>query len=73
MKKAIVGLGAIAAGVGLFLARRRVSQEMREHAKQMKAHCKEMMANPNGGDVPSSEVEESRRTEGAAAPSTPGA
>jgi hypothetical protein len=44
MKKAIVGFVAVGAGIGLLLAARRMSQEMREHSKQMKAHCKQMAA-----------------------------
>lgn len=70
MKKAIVGLGAVTAGVGLFLAARRLSQEMREQARQMRAHCKEMIANRNGGCTPPSgrEFEESGKTEAVAAP-----
>ena len=68
MKKAIVGLGAVTAGVGLFLAARRLSQEMREQARQMRAHCKEM-ASKNGGVPPSErEVEESDKTGAPVAP-----
>jgi hypothetical protein len=49
MKKAIVGIGAVAGGIGLFLAGRRVTQEMREHIKQMKVQCKQMAAAPPAG------------------------
>jgi hypothetical protein len=73
MKKAIVTVLAIGAVLGLGFAARRMSRKMRSHVSEMAAQCKEMMANRNGGDAPSSEVEESRKTEGAAAPSTPGA
>ena len=66
MKKAIVGLAAVGSVVGLLVAARRVSQELREHSKQMKAHCKqmaahckEMMASRNG----SSEVPDEREVE----------
>ena len=70
MKKMIVALLAIGAVLGLGFAARRMSRQMRAHASEMAAHCKEMMANRNGGGVPPSEreVEESRKTEGAAAP-----
>ena len=44
MKKAIVGFAAVGAVVGLFVAARRVSQEMGVHFEQMKAHCKQMAA-----------------------------
>lgn len=44
MKKAIVGLAAVGAVVGLFVAARRMSQEMRVHSEQMTAHCKQMAA-----------------------------
>ena len=44
MKKAIVGFAAVGAVVGLFVAARRMGQEMRRHAEQMKAHCKQMAA-----------------------------
>lgn len=44
MKKAIVGVAAVGAVVGGFVAARRVSQEMCEHSEQMKAHCREMAA-----------------------------
>jgi gas vesicle protein len=62
MKKAIVGVAAVGAVVGLLVAGRRMSAEMREHSKQMKAdckqmaaHCKEMMAGRNGSDEAPSE------------------
>jgi hypothetical protein len=42
MKKALVGFVAVGAGVGLLVAARRMSQEMRGHCKQMKAHCTQM-------------------------------
>lgn len=44
MKKAIVGLVAVAALVGVLPATRRISQKMREHSGQMAAQCKQMAA-----------------------------
>jgi hypothetical protein len=73
VRRAIIALLAVGALLGLGFAARRMSQKMRAHMSEMAAHCKEMMANRNGGGAPSSEVEESRKTEGAAASSTPGA
>lgn len=66
MRKTIIALLAIGAVLGLGFAARR----MRAHASEMAAHCKEMMSNRNGGGVPPSgrEVDESGKTEGAAAP-----
>jgi gas vesicle protein len=76
MKKAIVGLAAVAGVVGLLVAARRVSHELREHSKQMKAHCKqmkahckEMMASSGNGssEVPSQrEVNEIKKKRAAA-------
>jgi hypothetical protein len=51
MKKAIVGFVAVGAGIGLLVAARRMSQEMREHYKQMKAHCKQMAAQPEEREI----------------------
>lgn len=47
MKKALVGLAAVGAIVGVRRAKR-VSQKMREHCGQMAAHC-EQMATQFGG------------------------
>jgi uncharacterized protein YneF (UPF0154 family) len=44
MKKVIIGLVAAGATVGLFVAARRMSEEMRKHSEQMAAHCKQMAA-----------------------------
>lgn len=44
MKKALAGVLAVGAGIGLLIAARRMAQEMREHSEQMKAHCKQMAA-----------------------------
>lgn len=43
MKKALVGLAAVGAIVGVRRARR-MSQKMREHCGQMAAECKEIAA-----------------------------
>jgi gas vesicle protein len=43
MKKAIVGLAAVGAIVGIRRAKR-MSQKMREHCAQMAAQCKQMAA-----------------------------
>jgi len=42
MKKAIVGLSAVGAVVGLRPLARRMSHKMREHCRQMAARCKQM-------------------------------
>jgi len=49
MKKAIFGLAAIAAVIGLRALVKRKDQKMREHCQQMAAKCKQMMA-AQGGD-----------------------
>jgi len=64
MKKAVVGVAAVGTVVGLLVAAKRVSHELREHSKQMKAHCnqmaahcKEIMASRNGSSEAPSERE----------------
>lgn len=42
MKKAIIGVAAVAAVVGLGVVSRRVGHKMREHCVQMAAQCKDM-------------------------------
>ena len=43
MKKAIFGLAAIAAVIGLRALVKRKGQKMREHCQQMAAKCKQMI------------------------------
>lgn len=50
MKKAIVGLVAIAAVIGLLRVVWRKAHKMREHCEQMAAKCKQVMAQDGGGD-----------------------
>ena len=51
MKKAIVGLAAVGAVVGVRRAKR-MGQKMREHCGQMAAQCKQMAAQVGGrGEV----------------------
>jgi uncharacterized protein YneF (UPF0154 family) len=68
MKKAIVALAAVGTVVGLLVAARWVSRELREHSKQMMEHCKQMMASCNGSsEVPSErEVNEIKKQRAAA-------
>jgi hypothetical protein len=49
MKKALVGLAAVGAIVGVRRARR-MSQKMREHCGQMAAQCKQMATQVGGRD-----------------------
>lgn len=78
MKKVIVGFAAVGSVVGLLVAARRVSHELREHSEQMKAHCKqmaahckEMMASTNGStEVPSEHEVNEIKKQSAAAPTT---
>jgi hypothetical protein len=53
MKKAIFGLLAVGAIVGLRPAARRIGHKMREHCQQMAAKCKQMMAGQSaeGGEA----------------------
>ena len=45
MKKAIFGLAAVGAVIGLGpVVKRRIGHKMREHCQQMAAKCKQMMA-----------------------------
>ena len=49
MKKAIVGLAAVGAVIGLApLVKRRIGHKMREHREEMAAKCKQMMAGQSG-------------------------
>jgi hypothetical protein len=50
MKKAIVGLAAIAAIIGLLRVVKRKAHKLREHCEQMAGKCKQMMAQAGGGD-----------------------
>jgi gas vesicle protein len=75
MKKAVVGVAAVGTVVGLLVAAKRVSHEMRkqmkEHCQQMAAHCKEMMASRNGStEVPSEREVEEITQQTAAAPTS---
>jgi hypothetical protein len=49
MKKAIFGLAAVGAVIGLGpVMKRRIGHKMREHCKEMAAKCKQMMAGQSG-------------------------
>ena len=48
MKRAILGIAAIAVIIALRPAAGRVGQKMREHCEQMASKCKQMMATPPG-------------------------
>ena len=49
MKKAIFGLAAVGAVIGLGpVVKRRIGRKMREHCQQMAAKCKQMMAAESG-------------------------
>ena len=48
MKKALVGLVAVGAVVGLRPVARRIGHKMREHCGQMAAQCKQMAAQCGG-------------------------
>ena len=52
MRKAILGLVAIGAVIGLLPMLRRRAHEMRAHCEQMAAKCKQMMAQPGAADKP---------------------
>lgn len=50
MKKAIFGLAAAGAVIGLGpVVKRRIGQQMRDHCKQMAAKCEQMMAGQSAG------------------------
>jgi hypothetical protein len=76
MKRVVVGFAAAGIVVGLLVAAKRVSHELREHSKQMKehckqmaAHCKEMMPTSNGSsEVPSEREVDQIKKHRAAAP-----
>ena len=44
MRKAIIGVAAVGAIVGLGVVSRRIGHKMREHCGQMAAQCKQMVA-----------------------------
>ncbi len=49
MKKAIFGLAAVGAVIGLGpVVKRRIGRTIREHCQQMAAKCKQMMAGQSG-------------------------
>ena len=49
MKKAIIGLAAVGAVIGLRpVVKRRIAHKMREHCQQMAAKCEQMMAGQSG-------------------------
>jgi hypothetical protein len=48
MRKAIIGVAAVGAVVGLAVVGRRVGHKMREHCGQMAKQCKQMMAGQFG-------------------------
>jgi hypothetical protein len=49
MKKAIFGLAAVGAVIGLGpVVKRRIGHKMREHCEEMAAKCKQMMAGQPG-------------------------
>ena len=49
MKKAIFGLAAVGAVIGLGpVMKRRIGHKMREHCEEMAAKCKQMMAGQSG-------------------------
>jgi hypothetical protein len=50
MRRAILGLVAIGAGVGLLSILKRKAHKMRAHCEQMAAECKQMMAYPEARD-----------------------
>jgi hypothetical protein len=52
MKKAIVGVAALGAIIGLRPLARRMAQKMREHCAQMAAQCKQMAAQAGGRGEP---------------------
>jgi len=49
MKKAIFGVAAVGAAIGLGpVMKRRIGDKMREHCQQMAAKCKQLMAGRSG-------------------------
>ena len=52
MRKAILGLVAIGAVIGLLPILKRKAHKMRAHCEQMAAKCEQMMAQSGAGDKP---------------------
>jgi hypothetical protein len=52
MKKAIFGLAAVGAVIGLApVVKRRIGHKMREHCEEMAGKCKQMMAGSSGANA----------------------